>query len=648
MAKFGIEQTGLSSPSLSGASFISQGVQDNSGALRTQATTGLIKNVGEMGIDAYKGYQIADVEAEQEKVIQDYMDRRNPEQLKIEAAGLETQRASMLLQGVPEEEVNPVTAKMRETLARYQKAKDQGLMTPEDFTDRTLSVLRTATNRNPGLFKELSDQASKVLQLSGITDVVKSDQLVQKSQQEKADAYIKDLYARAKEQDIFYTSTTPIYEIEQQLQVAETDKRNYTLQLRAKDRKDMFTAGQALDWVATNGDSSVRGGLSNFGSTLSKIAEVSQASPTEYSKIKANATLAGIKAKDAFLESIPVEIRNNPTVIQKIESFNKGIDTTLTMLEGLGSGEDWKKAVNNHLEITKIGQDQRIRDTVDVAAIDLTMNILKADPSFFAVSDPARKSVYNTLLQLQSGNYSAPIIDQQMPKTMKENSLSRHIDSSAILGKETGSYEGLNKILDTFNAKTLQIQDPNQKYVFLAKNLESLSKADLSGAKSDTVSKVKTMVDNFLHDPTYGLPDMFSKVEKYGVTVDVLPDGRIQFLGNEANKFNSKYGIAVNNALGAYANSQGITTKEAAKKFYPEYFDKYISGTTTETPNKRAENEMGSLDKKAEALAIKAKAQGADTETIARLWRKPLAEVEAFFKRKEEEIKASMRKTTGR
>ena len=234
--------------------------------------------------------------------------------------------------------------------------------------------------------------------------------------------------------------------------------------------------------------------------------------------------------------------------------------------------------MSNQFELLKIKQDKSLRERYNVSELQLAGEILKFMPAYFATNEKGRRVANETMTSLLTGNANTPMIDSQLPQTVSDNRLSSHLTATAKLGNEmNGDYEGFNKILDSFNSKIPKLTNPVERNIFISNNLEAISKSDLTGANISTISKVKATVDSYLEDKSFGIGTMFALVQKHGTVVDVLPDGRVSFTGPKASEFNSSFGVGINHAIGAYAKVHNITTKEAATKFYPEYFDKYVS-----------------------------------------------------------------------
>ena len=150
--------------------YVSPGVQDNSMAM-------LIGGLGGQAVEAYKGYQIAGLEQEQEKAMSAYLNRPSDEamlgwgeEVQNQAIQIETQWASP---SATWEGVNVAEKKLQEAQSKLIRAAEQGIFTPEQLNVRMTANLREAINRNPGLQQELVAQTAKLLEYSGMNALLK-------------------------------------------------------------------------------------------------------------------------------------------------------------------------------------------------------------------------------------------------------------------------------------------------------------------------------------------------------------------------------------------------------------------------------------------------------------------------------------------
>lgn len=194
MAKFGIEATNISPAS--SRPYTSPGVETRTPTINEGvAKAKMVGELGGMALDAYKGYQIADLEKEQEKVVSDYLDsKKNPQRAadaSAEAAGAsiaidQLWKKAETTGDVSAEDFSPIEKSHQASLSKLKSAVDTGVMSPAQFEARVLATTRQAVTRNPGLYPELLQHSKKMLELSGIQQTLKFDQAQIESQEKLA------------------------------------------------------------------------------------------------------------------------------------------------------------------------------------------------------------------------------------------------------------------------------------------------------------------------------------------------------------------------------------------------------------------------------------------------------------------------------
>ncbi|MFA5142498.1 MAG: hypothetical protein WC471_06035 [Candidatus Woesearchaeota archaeon] len=578
MVDFSVKNTNVSDPSLGAASHVSQGVVDTSGAMKTQGLTNLIQGVGEQAISAYKGYQIGDINKETQADIKAYMDsKNNPELAKsslTDAASTDVQTSLFKPQG---ETLSAVEQAQKERLATYKQALDEGVMTPDEFSDRVLTNLREATNRNPGLYQELKAEASRVLELSGITGIIKSDELIAKNKQQQAESMIKDLQDRMKREYLYYDSNTSVISMQEQLQKAEGDARSYNLQVRGADQFKMLSQAQARHWNETKGPEIIRGSIANANKMLIDIIDTNSVTAETYGKFKATFDASLDNMHQVFVESIPVNIRQDPLSVENIKMHQEGMERIKTRLANLATGEDLKKVLNNEVEILKLGQEKNLRETVDVASIEMTTKIAQSVPGIITQSPDYRKKIYDAGTAIAQGNFNSPSIKNLVPKSQNDKLSSNLLEGSIIQSVTSGDYTPFKKTMDALNDQTPKIENPSTRLQFLYNNLTAIAKQKPMEMDVHGITKVETAVTQLMNDPQFGVGTLVETLGDKKVELDILPSGHLIFKGEDADKFNQTYASNTNMALRAYANAHNTTMEKAAKTFYPRYFSSLFS-----------------------------------------------------------------------
>lgn len=578
MADFSIQTTGLNAPDLGAAGFTRPGVADRSAEIRQTADLGLVRGVAEQALPIYKATQTAEINAQTQEVIQDYMNRR-PETAKGALAGAAAQDVSTSFFRPNAEQLSEVEKAQKNRLAVYKQALDQGVMTPQEFDDRVMANLRELTNKNPGLYDELKAEAARVLELSGITGIVKSDRLMAESRAKREEKILSDMQERAKRQYIYYDSSTPYWELADKVQKAEQDQRLYDLQVRGKERFNMMTTEQARTWVEGTGNDVVRGSLTNANQILLSMVETQGISAATYPKFKAQTEATLDNMHQVFVNSIPVHLRQDPTVKETIDSHAKGIESIKKRLESMASGDDMKKVLVNEVDILKATQQKELRQHYNVEQLDLMSNLLRGVPGV-VLEGPVRAKYTSAITAIAGDNFNAPALKEVWPKSNNDNSSETILKSAISLGTNSGDYTGFNRTMGAFNAQVPNIDNSDTRMKFLQNNLSAIAKQEKLSLDSVGVSQVEHTVDLMVNDPKFGIGTLIDTSKGKKVTLDVLPSGKIYFVGQDAQKFNAAYANNINLALDAYAKSRGVTTEQAAKTFIPKYLGPTLTALT--------------------------------------------------------------------
>ncbi|UOF80639.1 hypothetical protein [Caudoviricetes sp.] len=579
MAKFGIDATKVSDPGLGGAGFIASGVMDESGAIRTKATTGLIANAGSMAIEAYQGKQLADIEVEQEKVIQEYMDRKNPEMLKIEAAALKQQDISLFQQpGVTPEELAPVQQKFNETLSRYKNALDQGLMSPEEFNTRTITVLRNAVNKNPGLMKDLSDQATKVLELSGIQGIIKSDI----SDREKL--------AKASENAINYDmeiakkfNIVVPYNNDGSVNLASLRKKNAIVQqeqfvVEQADRLDKFTEDQVRDY----GTPLMNGKINNATDMSIQILN-DPAITVDKALFQINNLLDSVQ--QGFVSDPRVGRIIDKPAVQSMMTYGKTqIDAIKENLKKFATKEEAAAYLKNTTNMLRDSQYQTISQVVNPQAVEL-LSKLTANVHFANVLDKHPELAVNMMGNLSRVIEGLPtngtVLYDRLPEGGKSPIMNTLSSLAIDAGKDGGgkSITGLANTIKTINIDS-QRMSPQQKYSLYGDYIKELgnpaNKIGISKLDDVAIGQATESLSDYMKMTT---TDFLSSVQAYRdkgiqISIDPLPDGRISLSTSDpkvTEELTKKHIIRINDSLNAYASLTNSNTSNIAPKFYSSF-----------------------------------------------------------------------------
>jgi len=555
------------------ASYVSPEIVDNSAAIGIQNNTRLLEGAAKIGTAIYNQDKVNDLNEADQKAISDYMaqHRVNDETQNLDI--LTARQQDIFRSG--EDSPGDLSTIQKAQIATYQRlmnAKAQGHMSPAEFSDRILTNLREAVNNNPGLQKELTAEAAKVLDLSGITGIIKQDEILAEEKLASQDAFLKDARTRARKADVSYRETEPAWKILSKVEPIEQAKRLAAGQLREQKRFDRMTEAEALNWIDTTGDQVMIGNLQNTSSTILQIIEENQINGTNYTNFSGQIEQVLEASHNAYATSMPAKIRNNDAVKALITQHREGIDAIKDRFSRLGSGEDAAKAMTNELNIIKGTQELAVRGQYDVASLDLINSMIKNAPEIMVNDGDLRKKWLKILESIFNGNIQSPALNDIVPKNIGDQTQApSFITSSVAIGNKEARWKTFEDVIDTFSLKAVSIDNPVSRSQFIFNNLKTIAQTEFENAPSTSIAAVDDHVSTMFNDPVSGMIPMMKALEGREGTLDLLPNGNIIFQGNQLNEFNSKFGTRINIALKAYANVRGISTKEAVKDFYPTY-----------------------------------------------------------------------------
>lgn len=585
MPKFGPDITSLSPTQINPV--ITQGVQDQTAATQTK-TLGDLFNVG---VQLYKGSQLAELERGTEDVINEYMTRRpaGVAQLGIDTANLR-QNIDTLWSNPDTtiEEINPIEKRYQETLAKYNKAVDQGTMSPEEFSTRTLATLRTAVNKNPGMFPELAQHANQVLELSGIQGFLKLDEQVAKQQAAQQDTVLKYYLEEAHKNNM----TIPINSaggVDLTMLIKKVDPiLNEKSLLDGAERKVKFTADDFRD----HGIGYANALINRTNDQILKVIKDPTMSVDKKTFFFNNALDNVIQQFNTdrrwggILDQAPVKatqdyLQNQVNAIKKnLSSFTTGEAQTTYLknqMENLRSDNyiQMSQLVNPDL----LDSYSKLLNTVGMSSIlyrspQLATKMMHLNQALLQGLGSGIKEVYTS-----ESDYAAV-------QTIKD--LTSFAMDSIHIGK-TPSEETITHLGNAIKGIDQDISklssfERNQFFGEYIKTLGATANK-LAFSKLDDVSRQVAIqhVDSYSESVLQALNDVEKKYAAAGkqVTVGITNDGRIQLISKDPQveqELAGRFTIRINDAISAYENLYGAATKTDAAKTYFNRFKPYFLG----------------------------------------------------------------------
>lgn len=569
MPKVTTDMTMMSAPSTKGASFISQGIQDNTVAKTIEAAGGIAKEL-------QVGAGIADVEMTTESAIQDYMDRRDPTKLQAQAAGLEVQVSDLLSGGASEEVVDPVRKQFNNTLTRYQNALKQGVMGGAEFSDRVLDITRQYYNKNPAIAQELLQHSKLVLEASGINTIVKADEEAAKAKQ-----------AEQKDLSSYYMELAKKFNVN--LPLTQTGSINLPELIKQVN----FHQGQSQIIDVANRQNTFteenfrlfgpQYGQAKFYEAMNLVTQTLNDPSIPYDKqiFSINNMLDSVE--QGFTADPRVSrILDKPAVQSVVTNLRNNIAAMKNNITKFASREDAAKYSANMLQLLKDEQYQTVSKSVNPVALEVysklvsnahIANMLQEKPElltgFYVQAGRVIDGLATdgTLLYTKSKNGTTMaevmlrdlVQGMDLPKA-NERDITATTNMLRTMTTDIASMEGADKI---------GAQDKLVKVLAEGTSKSGLTKLDDEG-RNTAMREVNNYVDTLV-------PEMIANINDYNakgkeVTLDVLPNGILAVTSNDpqvVQELSKRYIQRINNALKGISNlSYDGNTTTASKDFY--------------------------------------------------------------------------------
>lgn len=561
--------------------YVKQGVVDKSDAMQIQAQTGLIGEISRIGMDAWKGYEKAKLENETESVIDEYMKRNHPEQTPA---------------------VSPAEQAHIDGISQIKNAYDQGLMSEAEFETRIRSVTKDAVNRTPGFYPELLDHSKKVLGLSGINDIVKQDQVILKAQKEQKSAYLKNVIDAAEKNNIpldyqkiysddnyAVTINKAVSEVVGRKQLSDTLESTLS-QEKARDNIEIekFINSDLLPQAAL-------GTVEKYTTDVASLFS-SANTPQDFSGALNVARNRGEAIKRQYMAFAGNYI-NDPRVKSQIDFISSQIDETIKNISTFKSGEEVAKYVANQKQIFMDNDAMSFYKTsgVSPAAASFLNNFLSTQVAANLANQGKLPLIMKAVDYLEKGinNVSQEKNAQGKPLVLDlfSQALANPTQDTSIKVLENATGAIREELADTTKFT------PQKRYEFETDYVKTLAKGGVEdsfkGLSDKSRMDAMAVIDGYEATTVAFMDKAFSKYAQEGkkITLDVLPDGRLNVVADVPSKEIAKFTSRINDGIKAYANLMGIDTKQAAEQFfYPKFFkvageqSKPASTQTTQKP----------------------------------------------------------------
>jgi hypothetical protein len=269
-------------------------------------------------------------------------------------------------------------------------------------------------------------------------------------------------------------------------------------------------------------------------------------------------------------------------------------------MDNFKSGKDLKDYLSNQKSILEDTQNIELLKRVDMASFKFISGVVK-DAGFANLNQSAdgRKLTNQFISLSQDILRGAPILASSYDKNplLKNSPVSMTL-KSAIAGVNDGTPESVNVMNKSINAFIDGINNPEittslgefySRTNDLVEVIRDPSNA-VNLSKMDEISRGKlTEIMNVYNEQTAASMGTYLRTHpEEKITLSVQPNGVLVATG-ASNTFNRDHVGRINANLSAYANLNGVSTKEAAKAFYGEFY-KDVLTTPNNTSSKVVSN----------------------------------------------------------
>jgi|SRR5687768_8744306 len=599
-AQFGAAATSLSDPNISNSSFATQGVVDRSKGIGYQGIAIGAHGAGiaatqalQLGQDVKEGFALADLESAQEDEINAYMEsKKNPQiasDAAIDAATLEKTSQSLwgkLGDGSSIEDIDAVEKLYKDRISTFKRASEQGVMSPDEFAQRTLAVTREAINRNPHMYNEILAHSKKTLGLSGIEDLVAAEKAGKDAASKQFQKRIDAAMQISKENNIphRYTSTGEfdLAYAEAQNALVQQEKFGAEAISRMTEYQNNTEKLQAAEFIrGPNGIKALNGVLNNTTDILIGMAK----SPDN----KSDLLLLTRQAVDGIKRQVADRagpLMHLPGVKDQLTYFNNNADALVSNIEKFSSKEDQVKFLENHSKMIRETSYQELAKKINPENLKVLTQLLStAGAARLIEANPSvMGKIQDTLGNILSGVSNGLGTDYSIRDGSGRNIISSAVDvlaSNAGQGDDS-STNILNQTIETIwsDTKSPKFKEIGDKFRFYDDYMKSLgnqnNKEGFKGLSDVARGKASENLEEYMQLTTKGLQGDLAEVAKRGteVKMSVLPDGRLNIQTSNPSDTDlllKKYGIRINEGLRVFSNLTGTDTKRASEAMFQQY-----------------------------------------------------------------------------
>jgi len=594
MPEFGVKATNIAPADVK--PFIAPGVETrqptiNAGVAQAQ----MWSELGSQAVEAYKGYQLADLEKEQQKNIDAYTEHKAAA---VDVAG--TSQALELAWGKGDaqptsdlEGISAVEKSHAAALDRLKRATEQGVMSPEELNARILKTTREAVAKNPGLYPELLARSQRVLELSGIQQVVKLDQAIAESKQKQQQKMLDNIVQLAKEKNIPVQynpdgSISNIGQVKQQIDIVQ--QQDFAAE-QVKRATTAVTEQQKLQGIQFAKEFGIAGANGLINEASANAIEAFNGAGDYAQKVAYARNL--FNAVRQTLGEKTQGISHDPAVKEVTDYTEKQLKAIEENLVNFKSGEDAAKYLENSVAMLRhegfirvtqqTGMDPDTLRTVSGFMQGVIGNrVIQQNPKL-------ANSLVDTIANMAKG-VTGGLGTDVTAKDHTGKPASTNFIGHAAKQAGNGDVAAVRTLNNTILTLSSELANPekftptpegtSQKFLFFDSYMQELGKEQnkigLAQISDTARSAASTNLAEYMDLTLRDMDKQIKAAEASGVKVvwNALPDGRISVETSDprlTQLLTQNYVSRVNWGLGAFANLQGVDKKQAASTFYPSY-----------------------------------------------------------------------------
>jgi hypothetical protein len=573
-----------------------------------QAFGDLVKGAMKTGELVHQNYQIGSLRDEINTKTKEYEDTNAQYEAGMQAgqvAGGQQMAIDALWEGAAESPVdtqttagaiNKLETEYKANLDKFQAARSQGKISEEELVARINKTTREFVNRNPWMEQELYQAAQTHLKNTGIADILKyRTDLAEAASKETRDDYkaIRNQLLQAGVPGGWYPGM-PMDEMMRNLMTH--NKVEYTTKMwdnwdkvsKAMDRQTIKDMLPSLQKDGIYAITSSRG--REWANGLSTLTN-----PNDIAAYKYNMQVQARNEVQLMRIRLSQEgVAGTEEGKQVIQDFEKSLNDMISGLDSVASGKTASEILKNRSDILELDQRIQVRSQINMEAWKAMTDVLPYLPKS-AQDNLIRKSGAADKVQDQF----AKLLDMDYKNTPPVQEFVKKGTANYIFGEiiKQGEQDPTNPSLVngmkmTAKGISAALTNPNMtdedRYISINASFAAIARGQkffaAQSPDSEFITTIKPQVDFMMKKYAPGIvtaaKDIMANIPYTEIVYDVTPSGGLVVYSNNsevASKLNKSMVTQINNALDTWANVNGISRKEAAQTFFPQYFGDLLS-----------------------------------------------------------------------